>query len=375
MPFVRPRFAPKRPDRPGKTALIRCNPGWHDRLSLDTIYLSDMAATGVGGPMSSGLQPPTGDWTRIPIGCVEDLSDAVYGAGLDATQMSRAPVTGSLAFAFDGDVTYSTGKLGGQVAIAGPLSQDMVTLGLGLVLAPGSRQWLNDVTTGNLGIFLPGVPHDALYMPGSLYATATLTFDRLEEFAARRDIVLDARTLGDSGVDPQKVPKQTMDRLRAGFMQVHEGPTGRSAMSALGDDLLEALVVHLGRIPRPPAGLRDPRGYALVVARARTFIHEHLDQSLSIDRIAAAASTSHRTLHRAFQTVLNETPYSYVLKLRLHRIRHELVSDRELARSITAVAHRWGIHELGRFAGLYRDLFGELPSTTLKKHSGSRTPA
>ena len=38
-------------------------------------------------------------WTRVPISRIEDLSDAVLGAGLEAMQMSRAPVTGSLAFA------------------------------------------------------------------------------------------------------------------------------------------------------------------------------------------------------------------------------------------------------------------------------------
>ena len=88
---------------------------------------------------------------------------------------------------------------------------------------------------------------------------------------------------------------------------------------------------------------------------------------MSIDKIVSAAATSHRTLHRAFQMVLDETPYSYVQKLRLHRIRHELVSEAEAASTITSAAHRWNIPELGRFAAWYRDLFGELPSETLAR--------
>jgi AraC-like DNA-binding protein len=315
-----------------------------------------------------------GDWTRIPISCVDDLSDAVYGAGLDATQLSRAPVTGSLAFSFKDGITFGTGYLGGQVAIAGPLSPDMVTLGLGLILTPGSRQWLNEVATGNVGVFLPGDAHDALYMPGSLYATVTIPSERLEELASKLDVVLDAKTLGGSGVDAQKLPATVLERLRASFQQIHAGRAGGSMNSVVGDELLTALIMHLGRAPRPPAGLTDPRGYALVVARARAFIREHLDQPLSIGKIANATSTSHRTLHRAFQIVLNETPYSYVLKLRLHRIRHELVTDEEFACSITAVANRWGINELGRFAGWYRELFGELPSKTLTRHRKDPAP-
>jgi AraC-like DNA-binding protein len=64
--------------------------------------------------------------------------------------------------------------------------------------------------------------------------------------------------------------------------------------------------------------------------------------------------------------VLDETPYSYVQKLRLNRIRHELVTDAEAACTITMVAHRWNMAGMGRFAAWYRDLFGELPSQTLR---------
>jgi AraC-like DNA-binding protein len=144
--------------------------------------------------------------------------------------------------------------------------------------------------------------------------------------------------------------------------------------SAAGCGRRVLFVTHFARSPRLQAGGTDPRGLARVVARARVFIHENLDGPLSIDKIANAARTSHRTLHRAFQIVLDETPYSYVLKLRLHRIRHELVSDAEIACTITCAANRWGISELGRFAGWYRDLFGELPSETLARQRRNTTP-
>jgi AraC-like DNA-binding protein len=312
-------------------------------------------------------------WTRVPVASVEDLSDAVLGAGLEVTQMSRAPVTGSLAFAaFDGGITCTSGYIGGRVGLTGPLSQDMVTLGAGIALGPGTRHWLNEVTTGAVGVFLPGDEHDSLYTPGSLYAVVTLPGERLEEIAAQHDLILDAKTLGGTGVDAnKKLAAPDLSRLQAQFERTHALRADALDASLVGRQLLDTMIQHFARAPHFQTGGTDPCGLARIVARARTFIHANLDQPLSIEKIAGAAATSQRTLHRAFQVVLDETPYSYVQKLRLHRIRHELISETEVACTITSVAHRWGIAELGRFAAWYRELFGELPSQTVARHNQS----
>jgi AraC-like DNA-binding protein len=157
--------------------------------------------------------------------------------------------------------------------------------------------------------------------------------------------------------------------LHAQFERIHaKHRADGSSARMIGTQLLDAMIMHFAREPRFHVGGTDPRGLARIVARARAFIHENLNQPLSIDKIASAAATSHRTLHRAFQIVLDETPYSYVQQLRLHRIRHELVTDAEAACTVTSAANRWNIRELGRFAAWYRDLFGELPSQTLARH-------
>jgi AraC-like DNA-binding protein len=311
--------------------------------------------------------PDASFWQRISVEGIEDLKDAIYGAGLEATQMSRTHVTGSIIYATRDDVLYGSGHIGGRVALLGPLSQDRLTLGLGLEMAPGTRHWLSEVETGAIGVFRAGDEHDALYGPGSLYAAATLTHDRLEEIAARIGLVLDARTLGGTRIEDRRFATRELAGLQARFRQAHLGAYGRTAgPTVLGGQMLDMLIRRLGRPPyimRPP----DRQGLARVVARARAYIRENLNRPLSIEAIAAAAFTSHRTLHRAFQVVLDETPYSYVLRLRLHRIRHEIVSDEEKSCTITAVANTWGMSELGRFAGWYHDLFGELPSETLRR--------
>jgi AraC-like DNA-binding protein len=313
--------------------------------------------------------PRANSWQRISVQRIEDLKDAVYGAGLEATQMSRGHLTGSLLFATSGDILYSSGLIGGRVALAGPLSQDRVTLGVGLMLPPGTRHWLTEVSTGNLGVFLAGDEHDSLYAPGSLYATATLTFDRLEEIAAQAGLVLDARNLGGTGVAAPRFTERDLAGLQTLFRLAHgdHGDKRAARPETLGAEMLAMMVGRLGRAPQVNPGPAERPGLARIVARARAYIHANLDRPLSIDAIAAAAFTSRRTLHRAFGTVLGETPYSYAQRLRLHRIRRELVSDAEKCCTITAIANYWGVSELGRFAAWYRDLFGERPSDTLRR--------
>jgi AraC-like DNA-binding protein len=306
-------------------------------------------------------------WSRIPIAKIEDLSDAVLGAGLEATQMSSGDLSGSLAFSqFDG-VVYSSGLINGRVGLYGPLSPDMITLGIGLDLAPGTRHWLNEVETGNIGIFYPGDVHDSIYCNGSLYATVTLTAERLEEEAAKSDVVLDRKTLGGTGVHHRNLAAETLLTLKSSVTQVHaRQPDAGGAQ--IGRMMLDALIDHLARPPHLRNGGTSPNCHARLVARAREYIHENLGEPISVDDIAAAAYTSRRTLLRAFTEVLDDTPRSYVRRLRLHRIRHDLASDAERACSIALVANEWGISDIGRMAGRYRELFGELPSVTRSKY-------
>jgi len=311
-------------------------------------------------------------WSLVPLSSIEELSEAVHGAGLSATQMSRTPVTGSLAFAQNRGVSFTTGIIGSKVSLTGPLSEDKITLGLGLHLPPGTRHWLNDVTSGDVGVFMPGDEHDSIYVAGSLYAVFTLSAETLEQLAAERELVLGAAMLGGSGVYGRRLPAPQLARMRRLFGQVHGGARDR-ATAGLDPAmcLVDTLISHLARVPRASVGVRDPGGYARIVRRARAFIHDHLGSPLSVELVASAAATSPRTLHRAFRMLLDETPYSYVLKLRLHRIRHDVISDAERAITLTAIANDWGISELGRLSGWYRQLFGELPSATRKKAAES----
>src|SRR5262245_54009357 len=79
-------------------------------------HAGPVAARGVAMTFSQDRVPGTfaasGGWSRRVASRVEDLSDAVLGAGLDVTQMSRGALSASLAFAErDGITTHVVPRL------------------------------------------------------------------------------------------------------------------------------------------------------------------------------------------------------------------------------------------------------------------------
>lgn len=279
--------------------------------------------------------------------------------------MSAALVSGDLAFAQVGDIVYSSGLLNGQVALRGPLSQNLLTVGVGLRMGPGTRHWLEETATGSVGVFHGGDEHDAFYTPGSLYATATLSLERLEQLAADEELVLNRPVLGGTGIHPHLMAPAMVRSLRHEFELIHCGhyADGKRALD-IGDTLLRTLINHTGREPVRLNERGGRQGYSRIVRRARAYIVENLSSPISPDGLAKAAFTSRRTLFRAFAEILDDTPQTYIRRLRLHRIRHDLASEEERVCTIALIANQWGMSDLGRMAGWYRELFGERPSET-----------
>ena len=90
-----------------------------------------------------------------------------------------------------------------------------------------------------------------------------------------------------------------------------------------------------------------------------------------ITEICAALAVSARMLRECCKKHLGMGPSRYRRLRRMQRVHSALRSRDPRAASVLEVASRYGIRDLGRFAGEYRTLYGELPSATLRR--GSRT--
>ncbi len=87
-------------------------------------------------------------------------------------------------------------------------------------------------------------------------------------------------------------------------------------------------------------------------------------------RICRASGVSYRTLNYAFLERFGVAPKQYLQAIRLDGARKDL---RKLGPNCAIIdaANTWGFWHMGQFGKDYKRQFGELPSETLRRHSGS----
>ena len=108
----------------------------------------------------------------------------------------------------------------------------------------------------------------------------------------------------------------------------------------------------------------DPASDA--VARAEALILTQPDEPYSAESLARAVGVSPRSLFRGFHRLRGCGPMEAVRRARLLRVRIDLLNAGSHER-VTDAAMRWGFFHLGRFANVYSDYFGELPSETRRR--------
>ena len=145
----------------------------------------------------------------------------------------------------------------------------------------------------------------------------------------------------------------------------HDGVLSREPVcSDLEDLLLSAL---LATQPHNHVDALAQRSDAapFYIVRAEREMRRQLRDALTVAGLASAAGVSERTLHLGFRRFRGTTPMGALLALRLHEARR-LLRDPEPGTTVARVAAEVGFHQFGRFAAAYREMFGELPSDTLR---------
>ena len=115
-------------------------------------------------------------------------------------------------------------------------------------------------------------------------------------------------------------------------------------------------------------GNRRRRSQTRIIRHAREFL-EVVGSHCSVADLAESAGVSERTLRIVFAENLGVSPKRLLLLRQLRAIRRDL-QRASTGETVTKVALRHGVWELGRFANRYKYLFSEHPSETLRGING-----
>jgi AraC family ethanolamine operon transcriptional activator len=118
---------------------------------------------------------------------------------------------------------------------------------------------------------------------------------------------------------------------------------------------------------RPADKLRLTGRKQIVLQRAREYVEENTNKSITVLELAKASGASVRMLEYVFQDCFDVTPKIYLKSRRLVGTYREFLRSSPLSTTVGEIASRWGFWHMSQFACDYSRFFSELPSETLNR--------
>ncbi|NIB40838.1 helix-turn-helix domain-containing protein [Pseudomaricurvus alkylphenolicus] len=111
----------------------------------------------------------------------------------------------------------------------------------------------------------------------------------------------------------------------------------------------------------------DDRIKPACVKRAIDYIVDNIHRDISLADLVKETHVSKRTLEKGFSSSCQTSPMAYIRRLKLSRIRQELMGSSPEKTTVSAIAENYGFYHASNFTARYYQLFAENPSETLKK--------
>ncbi len=129
-------------------------------------------------------------------------------------------------------------------------------------------------------------------------------------------------------------------------------------------ELAHAFVAaYAGR--QPQLGIREAHAMR-ILRQVRHYLRKRIGESICLHDLCDAAAASERTVRNACEIVTGEAPMCFIKAMRLNQVRRALLNATTPVR-ITEIGVRWGFLHMPQFSRDYRELFGELPSETIRR--------
>lgn len=116
--------------------------------------------------------------------------------------------------------------------------------------------------------------------------------------------------------------------------------------------------------------LEKPMPVDVCFERLVQYIEDNIRSDLSVEKLAAQARVSTRSIYNLFDKHARTTPKHFIRQRKLQAVHRAMLDPNYQFANITALALEYGFTHLGRFAEIYRETFGMLPSEALRRREG-----
>ena len=299
---------------------------------------------------------------------VEEQTASVDPWDVTLRQVSPGPFRGSMQFASLGDILIYRDCWSRRTAATGALPGGYFMLGTGVTPHSGIN-WCGANTDAQLlALTHPDTEIDFIMPAATPYVAILLPIHYLHSLSGGEINDLPFRSDRHHFRCNPALGNQLIARLNRVIDTYADNPARLSnpaelerAAICLLDDLAE--MVFERTMDQHPVRLSARRQ---TLKRALEY-GESVHDKISVPQFAQRLAVSQRSLELAFREFLDITPRQYLNYRRMHGVHSELQRRPPESRCVTHIANAWGFSELGRFAGEYQQLFGELPSATLKR--------
>lgn len=126
--------------------------------------------------------------------------------------------------------------------------------------------------------------------------------------------------------------------------------------------LLLTIEPHLKKSKIKNIRLRDQ-----AYKKAKDYIYDNLNVPLTVQELVKEANVSIRTLEYSFLERFGMRPKALLKSIRLNGVNRALKLADVKKTKLYSIANHWGFWHIGQFAKDYKEMFGELPSDTIRK--------
>lgn len=235
-------------------------------------------------------------------------------------------------------------------------------------LFTGTPPLSHRVVAGEAVLHLPGGSHYVRWKPNSKALVLRIEPSVLSPFGYDEQC---SSVLEDDGRIRLLSLNSGLGRTLFGICgQICEEAESTCLLSEQGQQeelLLYAAELIVERLTDPKYANRGRRPMPPYLKMTLDYIYSNLDEELDARTLVGVSGMSIRTLQKVFALHFGKGPLTFVRHARLQRIREDLLRANPWEKTVTDIAGRWGVTHLSNFSHNYADLFGELPSLTLRK--------